>query len=109
MFGLFNPSLGSGLVPGASGMGMQMPQQQNPAMGLGMGLMAPQTAMNPQFQQPQFNPQMLHAAMGLMQMGQPQQAPTGPMQFPTPQGGHPMQLANLNPAQLLSYMRLGNG
>lgn len=108
MFGLFNPSLGSGLVPGASGMGMQMPQQQNPAMGLGMGLMAPQTALNPQFQQSQFNPQMLHAAMGLMQMGQPQQAPMGQLPPAMPQGGHPMQLANLNPAQLLSYMRFAN-
>jgi hypothetical protein len=75
-----------------------------------MGLMAPQGALNPQFgAAQQFNPQMLHAAMGLMQMGSPQMGQGAAAPPLMPQGGHPLQLANLNPAQLLSYMRLGNG
>lgn len=104
MLGLFDPSLGTGLTPGAAGLGLQMPQPQNPAMGLGMGLTPPPGAMTPQFQQQQFNPQVLAQAMGLMQMGRPQMLPsTAPQPF-IPQG-HPMQLANLNQAQMLPYMR----
>lgn len=104
MFGLFNPSLGAGLTPGASGMGMQMPQQQNP------GLMAPQGALSQSPQGQPFNPQMMQQLMGLMQMGQPQMAQgAAPMMQ---QGAHPYmqhQQMAINPAQLLSYMRLGNG
>ena len=103
MFG-FTPQLGTGLTAGGGQTGLLMPQAPGTAqMGGAQGLLASPSAMPMQPQTPQINPQMMGAALGMLNMGKPQMQQAAVPQSHPALGGH-LQLAALQ--SMLPYMMM---